>query len=136
MPVQQRARGAADDHKLDTVTKENPIFPLNTSVIAKARRGGNHNHVKDIVVVPSEADLSCQPHDGHNGVMTCGTYIPMSASANKCWHVAVRSTGLTWTRRSSMLIGSYTAFNSRQHSDPVSTNVYSAALVFVDDPLQ
>ncbi|KAL8659613.1 MAG: hypothetical protein Q9226_000318 [Calogaya cf. arnoldii] len=68
MPVQQRARGAADDHKSDTVTKEKSTFPPHTSVVAKARRGGNHNHVKDTVVQPSEAGPPCQSHNGHNGV--------------------------------------------------------------------
>lgn len=138
MPVPQRARGAADDHKLDaTTTKDKPVFALTTSVVAKARRGGNHNHVKDTTVVPpSEADLSCQPHDGHNGVMTYGTYVPISAFAKKWWHFSFRWTGLTWTPQSSTLIGCYTAFDSRQHSGPVSTNVSSAAPVSVDDRLQ
>lgn len=104
MPVQQRARGAADDHKLDATTKDKSVFPLTTSVVAKARRGGNHNHVKDTnVVLPSEADLSCQPHDGHNGVMTYGTYVIISAFANK-WALFLQ---VDWSNMDTSVLNAY-----------------------------
>ncbi|KAL8670756.1 MAG: hypothetical protein Q9168_004717 [Polycauliona sp. 1 TL-2023] len=68
MPGPQRARGAGDEHKQDTVTKEKSNFPPNASVVTKARRGGYHIHAKDTVVLPFEADPSYLCHDGHNGL--------------------------------------------------------------------
>ncbi|KAL8914529.1 MAG: hypothetical protein Q9171_000882 [Xanthocarpia ochracea] len=67
MPVQQRARVVADDHRSDTIAKEKHSLALNPSASGKARRG-NHNNIKDTIVLPSEANASYLSQDGQNGV--------------------------------------------------------------------
>ena len=135
MPVQQRARVVADDHRSDTIAKEKHSLPLNPSGSAKARRG-NHNNLKDTVVLPSEANASYLSQDGQNGVMRCGPCLLSPAFADKSWYVAFRSTGPTWTPQFSMRIASYTASNFRLHSVLLSTNAFSAGAVSVEDHLR
>lgn len=69
MPTQQRARGGAEDLKLEAgISKEKSTLSSNALTNAKSRRNVLPHGSKTTVVSSFEADLASSAPDGQNGV--------------------------------------------------------------------